>query len=130
MKKSILLLFVLVSTLVSYAQQAQEKPVIDSVEISPKLIKKIKKGKVLLVDVRTPEEYKAGHLQYAQNIDYKKEDFKTQVEKLDKNKPVYLYCRTGNRSGKSADILKSAGFTTVYNIGGFENLKKAGLPAE
>jgi phage shock protein E len=130
MKKNLLLFIILFSAVLSYAQQTQEKPVVDSVKISTKLIKKIKKGKVILVDVRTPEEYKSGHLQYAQNIDYKKGDFKTQVEKLDKNKPVYLYCRSGNRSEKSVEILKNLGFVNVYNIGGFENLKTAGLPAE
>ena len=130
MKKITLLFVALFSTILSYAQQGHEKHMIDSIEVSPKLLKKIKKGKVILVDVRTPEEYKAGHLKYSQNIDYKKEDFKAQIEKLDKKKPVYLYCRTGNRSGKSVDVLKGAGFTNVYNIGGFENLKAAGLPAE
>jgi phage shock protein E len=110
--------------------ETQKKPIIDSIEVSLKLLRKIKKGKVILIDVRTPEEYQAGHLKYSQNIDYKKEDFKTQIDKLNKKTPVYLYCRTGNRSSKSADILKDLGFTTVYNIGGFEYLKNAGLPIE
>ena len=129
MKKIALLIAVLFSSALCHAQQVQEIQ-IDSIEVSPVLLKKIKTGKVNLIDVRTPEEFNAGHLKYSKNIDYKKEDFKAQVEKLDKQKPVYLYCRTGNRSGKSALILKDLGFTTVYNIGGFENLKTAGLPAE
>lgn len=109
--------------------QTQEKPA-DSIKVTPALLKKIEKGKVLLVDVRTPEEYKTGHLKYAQNIDYKKDDFKIQINKLDKNKTVYLYCRTGNRSGKSVDVLKSLGFQNVYNIGGLEYLKTSGFPTE
>ena len=130
MKKIIILCVAFFSVVCSYGQQNQEKLVIDSIQVSPKLIKKIKDGKIILVDVRTPEEYGSGHLKYSKNIDYKKEDFNAQINKLDKNKPVYLYCRTGNRSGKSVDILKKLGFKNVYNIGGFDNLKTAGLPAE
>ncbi len=129
MKKYLPFLILFLGATYSYAQQNAE-PAIDTIKVTDKLIRKIQKGKVQLVDVRTPEEYKAGHLSYSSNMDYKKEDFKTQIAKLDKSKPVYLYCRTGNRSGKSVEILKQQGFTTVYNIGGLEYLKTLGLPAE
>ena len=92
-------------------------------------LKKIKAGKAYLVDVRTPEEFNSGHLEYATNINYNSPDFKAQIARLDKKKPVYLYCRSGNRSGKASDTLKTLGFTTFYNIGGFENLKADGFPA-
>jgi phage shock protein E len=130
MKKIFVLFVALVSTVLSYAQESKEKPIVDSIKISSKLLKDIKKGKVILVDVRTPEEYKAGHLKYSQNIDFKKEDFKNKIVELDKNKTVYLYCRTGNRSGKTADILKKSGYANVYNIGGFDYLKTTGLIVE
>jgi phage shock protein E len=130
MKKLFILLIVLFSAFLSYGQEKQEKPMVDSIKISSKLLKDIKKGKVILVDVRTPEEYKAGHLKYSQNIDFKKEDFKNKIVELDKSKPVYLYCRTGNRSGKTADLLKKSGYTNVYNIGGFDYLKTTGLLTE
>lgn len=81
----------------------------------------ISKGKVQLVDVRTPEEFKAGHIKNAKLINFFDSDFKEQsTTLLDKNKPVYLYCRSGSRSVKSAKIYKEAGFTKVYNLlGGF-----------
>ncbi|HVD97668.1 MAG TPA: rhodanese-like domain-containing protein [Cytophagaceae bacterium] len=129
MKKILALLF-FITALSAQAQHPQEQPVVDSIKVSGKLIKKIEKGEILLIDVRTPEEYKAGHLKYSSNIDYKNEQFKTETEKLDKNKTVYVYCRSGNRSSKSAEILKAQGFKHVYNIGGLEYLKKLGLPAE
>jgi phage shock protein E len=128
MKKILLLTVFIFSVLLTHAQQVQEK--IDSLKVSATFLKKIKKEKIYLVDVRTAEEYNSGHLQYSQNIDYKKIDFKTEINKLNKKKPVYLYCRTGNRSGKAKDILKELGFKNVYNIGGFENLKSAGIPEE
>jgi len=129
MKKLLTVLFIALR-LSAYAQHSPEQLVIDSIQVSPELLKKIKKKEVLLIDVRTPEEYKEGHLKYATNIDYKNKQFKDETAKLDKNKTVYLYCRSGNRSGKSAEILRTQGFKSVYNIGGLEYLKKLGLPAE
>lgn len=121
--------FLLLLLSVGLVQAQQEKP-IDSIQVTNALLKKVQTGKVLLVDVRTPEEYTTGHLKNSLNIDYKNETFKTQIDKLDKKKTVYLYCRTGNRSGKSVEILKSIGFQNVYNIGGLEYLKSVGFPAE
>lgn len=92
------------------------------------IIKEIKSGKAYLVDVRTPEEFAGGHLENAKNIDFYNADFKSQLGKLNKKKPVYLYCRSGNRSGKATDTLQTLGFKTYYNIGGFENLKGEGYP--
>lgn len=71
-----------------------------------------------LLDVRTPEEYSQGHLEKAENIDYRNEAFKNQVEKLDKNKPVFVYCLSGGRSGQAAKILHEKGFTDVYDMQG------------
>ena len=82
----------------------------------------IENNSVQLFDVRTPEEYNLGHINGAVNIDFKNEEiFNRSFEKLDKSKPVYLYCRSGNRSKKSADILIiELGFSKVYDLkGGF-----------
>lgn len=113
-----------------YAQDAKTTTISTTNKTPAKIEKEVKKGKALLVDVRTPEEYNVGHLKYAKNIDYKAPDFKKNISGLDKNKTVYLYCRSGNRSGKAADTLKTLGYSSYYNIGGFEQLKSAGLPVE
>jgi len=81
-----------------------------------------------LIDVRTPLEFEQGHLKYAKNIDFKSEHFQSEISKLDKNKPVYLYCRSGNRSGKAELSLKEWGFLLPTNIGGFVELTQKGLP--
>ena len=79
----------------------------------------IENTSVQLFDVRTPEEYDLGHIKGAVNIDFKNEEiFYRSFEKLDKSKPVYLYCRSGNRSKKSADILIELGFSKVYDLNG------------
>jgi|SRR5690606_15742508 len=83
----------------------------------------IKGNKVQLVDVRTPGEYKGGHIKKAINIDFfNKVNFDVSFEKLDKEKPVYLYCRSGSRSQKAAKRLIGMGFTQVYDLkGGYMN---------
>jgi len=73
---------------------------------------------VQLVDVRTPEEYKITHLKGSQNICVTSDDFKEKVKTLDKNKPVYVYCRVGGRSADAAKKLKKMGFTKIYDMDG------------
>lgn len=74
----------------------------------------------ILLDVRTPEEFAEGHLTDAKLINYYNEDFKNQLSLLDKTKPVFLYCRSGKRSGASAELLIELGFKEVYDLqGGF-----------
>ncbi len=75
-----------------------------------------------LIDVRTPEEYTEGKIENAQNIDFYANDFKSKIEALDKSKPVFVYCRSGGRSAKAANIFKEAGFKEIYDLqGGYMN---------
>lgn len=73
---------------------------------------------VQLIDVRTPLEFNSSHIDSAQNIDYRSPSFKTDIEQLDKSKPVVLYCKSGGRSAKCAKILKEAGFKKIYDLKG------------
>jgi rhodanese-related sulfurtransferase len=82
----------------------------------------IKAGKGQLLDVRTPSEFNAGHIKTAENIDFTGSDFREKVSKLDREKPVLIYCHSGNRSGKASLILKELGFKEVYDLqGGYSN---------
>jgi rhodanese-related sulfurtransferase len=84
------------------------------------------KNKIIL-DVRTLEEYQEGHLPNAVQIDFRGSDFKDQVNRLDKTKPVFVYCKGGGRSASSCETLKDLGFKEVYNLqGGITDWKKAG----
>lgn len=84
-----------------------------------------------ILDVRTPEEFAAGHLQGAQNIDWKNSDFSINVGALDKTKPVLVYCQSGNRSQQAAEYLAKNGFTAVYELdGGYSAWESAGKPIE
>lgn len=72
-----------------------------------------------IIDVRTPAEYKAGHLKGAANIDWLAGDVQRNVGKFDTNETYYLYCASGNRSGQAANFLFERGFKNVFNIGGY-----------
>jgi rhodanese-related sulfurtransferase len=73
---------------------------------------------VQLVDVRTPAEYQTGHIANATNINFNDPSFKANMEKMDKSKPIAVYCAAGGRSGKSAALLTQMGFKTVYDLQG------------
>ena len=94
--------------------------------------KEIQGENIQLVDVRTPKEYKKGHIENAVLINFFDKDFKViSTNKLDKNQPVYVYCRSGGRSAKAAEMYKAAGFKKVYNLlGGFNAWSAKGLKIE
>ncbi len=82
---------------------------------------------IQLVDVRTPEEYAAGHIDGARLIDYYDTDFAAQIAKLDKTKPVAVYCAAGGRSGSAAEQLIKMGYKQVYDLaGGMRAWRSAG----
>lgn len=86
---------------------------------------------VQLVDVRTVEEFVSGHIKGAQNIVYLSDTWSTEIEKLDKEEPVYVYCAKGGRSAKCAQLLADAGFKKIYDLeGGIGQWKQAGKPVE
>jgi rhodanese-related sulfurtransferase len=98
--------------------------------ISPQeMFKLTNSGSAQLIDVRTPKEFKQGHLNRAKNIDFSSSNFFKDISLLDKEKPVFIYCHSGGRSGKSVNDFLNAGFTEVYDLkGGIVNWKSEGLP--
>lgn len=82
----------------------------------------------LLIDVRTPEELKEGHIEGALNISVLSGDFKKKINELPKEAPVYIYCRSGKRSKKAAIQMDSLGFKKIFDIeGGYIAWKKFNL---
>ena len=79
--------------------------------------KEAKKPNTVIIDVRTPEEFQAGHIEGAVLMDYlETEKFVKQVVALDPDKQYLLYCRTGKRSMNAATIMKTKGFTKVSDL--------------
>ncbi|WBL26342.1 rhodanese-like domain-containing protein [Zunongwangia sp. HGR-M22] len=75
----------------------------------------------IILDVRTEEEVEEGYIPESKNIDiYKGQEFIEEVEKLDKSKNFYVYCRSGKRSAQACAILDQLGYANTYNLqGGF-----------
>lgn len=85
-------------------------------------------ARLQIVDVRTPEEFQAGHIAGAQLINWYENNFNQAVAQLAKDQPVLVYCAVGGRSGQAYDRLKSLGFKEVYDLkGGFDAWRKEGL---
>jgi len=89
--------------------------------ISPRQFKALLDGHqddpdVVLLDVRTPKEFEDGHIQRALLLDYYSSDYVERLKALDRNKTYLVYCRSGNRSGKSLAIFEKLGFRRVYNM--------------
>lgn len=81
-----------------------------------------------ILDVRTPEEFSTDHLDKAVNVNWLGNDFVAGAEKLDKTKPVFVYCKSGGRSQSAVDKLEELGFTNVYQLqGGILKWEAAGL---
>lgn len=126
MKKiSIVLSLIFALTLTNCEQETQSEIKV----ISPEEMQTILElDDVQIVDVRTPEEYKNGFIDNSQNIDFKSPTFDEDITKLDKTKPVVLYCKSGGRSAKCTKKLKDAGFVKIYDLkGGITQWKFKGL---
>ncbi len=83
---------------------------------------------VVVLDVRTPEEYKEGHLEGAELINFYDADFEARVKALDKEKEYVIYCRSGGRSGKATEKMEELGFKNIHNMnGGILAWNRAGL---
>lgn len=84
---------------------------------------------LVVLDVRTPEEFAQGHLDGATSIDFYGPDFADRVAALDRDVPYLVYCHSGNRSGQARAIMEGLGFTDVADVGGgIAAWTEAGLP--
>ena len=76
----------------------------------------IEQGAGQLVDIRTPGEFQQGHIHGAVLIDFYSSSFREDLDRLDKNTPIYIYCRSGNRTSQSLRILEGLGFREIVNL--------------
>ena len=83
-----------------------------------------------VIDVRTAQEYAAGHIAGAQNIDVEAADFATRIATLDKAGKYLVYCHSGRRSGMAAQQMAAAGFTDIVDGGAMADLIAAGAPTQ
>jgi rhodanese-related sulfurtransferase len=121
MKKILLLVLVTVMTI---SCQSQTNPKIKILPVA-EYKQEISKEAVQLVDVRTPGEFADGAIPNAENINVNDASFEEKIQKLDKTKPVYVYCRSGARSQVAAKKMIEMGFEEVIDLdGGYLNWNK------
>lgn len=108
-----ILLPALILLLASFVTVSAQKTQLSSPEIK-ELLKKNKS--IVILDVRTAEEFAAGHLIGAQNIDIRQSDFYRKIDKLNREATYLVYCRTSNRSGMAVQYMMQKGFKTVYQM--------------
>ena len=115
MKRKLYYGFLLVLLTIGYINLNAQTAVVKNV-IASEFKKIVEKGNGTLVDVRTPAEFNMGHIKGAVLINFYDTNFKSDFNALNKNKPVYIYCRSGNRSSKAVGILKDIGFKEIVNL--------------
>lgn len=113
MKAKALLTLVFVLFLGVVTVVAQNKVQVDSKQAN-ELLKKDKN--IIVLDVRTAEEFNEGHIKGAANIDIRKQDAYSKIDKLNRNSTYLVYCRTNHRSGMATDYMIQKGFKNVYQM--------------
>lgn len=121
----------LLSVVALFAEPAATvtKPQNVTIDEAQKLIKN--DPKIVVLDVRTPEEFKTGHIAGAKNIDFNADDFEKQIATLDKSKTYVVHCAAGGRSAKACEQIKTMDFKSMLHMNqGFNAWKEAGKPIE
>ncbi len=104
--------FLLLFMAIAGCSQIRSEPISEVSQID------LKNG--ILVDVRTPEEFNAGHLENARNMNLFMKDFVSVANSLPKEKTLYVYCKKGGRSARAAEVLDSLGYNVVNLLGGYD----------
>lgn len=87
--------------------------------------------KIVVLDVRTEDEFKSGHIPGAKNLDIHSPDFAKQLAALDKNTPYLVHCAAGSRSARACKAMDAEKFTSIYHLNeGFKAWEKAGKTVE
>ncbi|MFZ4764445.1 MAG: rhodanese-like domain-containing protein [Roseimicrobium sp.] len=91
--------------------------------------KLIESGKVLVLDVRTQDEFAEGHIAGAKVVDFTESDFEQKAAALDRKQAYLVHCAAGGRSTNSLAVFRKLGFSSIYHLdGGFKAWQKAGKP--
>jgi rhodanese-related sulfurtransferase len=116
------------------AKTPATEPAASPKNVSPDEAEALIKGKpgVLILDIRTPDEFAKGHIPGAKNVDFFADDFAKQVAALDASKPVLVHCASGGRSGQAMEPLTALKkFTVIYHLkAGFSGWAAAKKPVE
>lgn len=125
------ILYVLLMTFALTSCEAQQKK--QTIKLVPptEFAEQMADDKGQIIDVRTPKEFNAGHIEGAVNLHVYDQDFEQRIDKLQKDKPVYVYCKAGGRSAEAVETLKAKGFRNIIELeGGMDSWNEAGMPVK
>jgi len=105
----------IISVVLLFSCQGQNTDIIRNVD-AIRFNQLIYQKEGIIIDVRTSEEFQSGHLKEATNIDYYSDDFSKKINLVQRDKPIYLYCRSGGRSSSAAKKMLKLGFKEIYNL--------------
>lgn len=128
MRRLLALIAILLGTTAVLAGCSSSSTSVENVSADQFLTASAEPGTVV-VDVRTPAEFAAGHVDGAVNIDVESGNFASEIAALPKDTTYAVYCRSGRRSTLATDQMAEAGFTSLVNLqGGVADLQAAGAP--
>ncbi|MFZ2283285.1 MAG: rhodanese-like domain-containing protein [Lutibacter sp.] len=114
LKLSILVLVTILGMSCNTKSQSQS----DAIKVLTPTEFKEKSVNQTIIDIRTPQEFSEGHIEGAININYFDDNFLDQIAKYDKNQPIFIYCRSGNRTTSASKKAADFGFKEIYDLEG------------
>jgi phage shock protein E len=130
MKIFLLLAILVLGALAAAAQTPDKTGAVKHVD-AKQAEKLISDHKVTILDIRTPGEFKSGHIAGATNIDFNSPDFEKAITRLSKTNSYLVHCAVGGRSTRSLKLFEKNHFDSIYHLdGGIQAWEKAGLPTE
>ena len=118
LKLSLILFFTISIVACNNKQPSKTTTQFGEINVIPPAEFKEKSLNQTIVDIRTPEEFAEGHIEGAVNINLFDKDFLDQISQFDKSKPIFLYCRSGNRTSSATKKIADLGFEQVYDLQG------------
>ena len=125
--RKLLYLLLITFSITAFAQKKSSAELLQPAAFAQKMA--VDKGPV--IDVRTPKEYQSGHIEGAVNLHVYDSDFAKQLDSLNKNKTIYVYCKAGGRSAEAVTTMKNKGFAHIVELdGGIDAWTEAGKPVK
>ncbi|MFO7673143.1 MAG: rhodanese-like domain-containing protein [Lutibacter sp.] len=118
MKTTLKLMLLVIVTVLGISCNTKSQSQSDAIKVLTPTEFKTKSANQTIIDIRTPQEFNQGHIEGAININYYDRNFIDQIAKYDKNQPIFIYCRSGNRTSPASRKIADFGFKEIYDLDG------------
>ena len=118
MKTTLKLTLLVIVTVLGISCNTKSQSQSDTIKVLAPTEFKEKSVNQTIIDIRTPEEFSQGHIEGAINVNFYDNNFMDQIAKFDKNQPIFIYCRSGNRTSSASKKAADFGFKEIYDLEG------------